>query len=197
MKHKLLWAYIALLYPALCLSSPAHNRHLVEASPERMISYSEKTTGSNIKSGHAAAIINYNHNDVASVLMEYDRYNEFLPFISESKILVPNNGNSKFRITAKILHGAVKLTAIVKSKIYSDLDYSRHVVIALVEGDVKRLNISFKVKRLSKQKSLLVVSFLVDPDLWFVRDSTLSRYNRVNARRTARSIRLRMKWRET
>ena len=172
-------------FPSLVLSETPSAIKL-KTKKEQMSSYSSITPSSKIKTGHAVAIINSNSADLLEILTDYSEYNKFLPFITSSRFLSSSGDLHRFSVKAEILHGTVSIAAILQSRVKKS---DKSVNISLIKGDLKELSISFRAERLTDKTSVLFLSFLVDPDLWFVRDKTISRYNQVNARRIVRALR--------
>ena len=184
------------LFAISTITFQAHSKELghstLDNTREKMLSSSKKTTGSDIETGVVVAIVDSRPAELYKTLTDYNQYHKFLPFITKSNIISRGPKNSKVKIKAKILKGVVTVRATVLAK-SQDRDTEKIINVKLVDGDLKRLDISFKITRTDDDKSILSSSFMIDPGLWYVKDSTLSAYNKINARRTVRSIRAHLK----
>ena len=202
-KARLFLIYLAVLFLTIVVHTVSHACTTDHASLESfidlrtdMVSKSVNTRGSEIKTGVVTALIEDSKDSVYGVLTDYSKYHEFLPFITESTTLSSDLDVSKVKIKAKILKGTVNVKALVAAK-KCEHQIANSVDVSLISGNVKRLDISFTVVSRTPELSVLVVSFMVDPDLWFVTDNKLSQYNQINARRTLRSFRRYLKGRES
>jgi len=202
-KAKLFLIYLIVLFSIVVVHTVSHACTTDHTPLEsftglgtEMVSKSVNTRGSKIKTGVVAALVKDSKNSVYEILTDYSKYHEFLPFITESTTLSSGLDVSRVKIKAKILRGTVSVKALVAAK-KCEHQIANSVDVSLISGNVKRLDISFTVVSRTPELSVLVVSFMVDPDLWFVTNNKLSQYNQINARRTLRSFRKYLKGRES
>lgn len=145
--------------------------------------------GSDVRAGVVYAVYDTPQDHLAHILRDYGRYRELIHFISKSKIVHSESATVKhLKLKAKILKGAIKLKAKVKATEQRIDDRTLSFTLRKQSGNLKRLDAIFTVRKLSASRSLVRIEMLVDPDVWYVRNSKLSRYNKVNARRVARAL---------
>jgi ribosome-associated toxin RatA of RatAB toxin-antitoxin module len=146
-------------------------------------------SGSDIKAGVVYAVIDASHDHLVSILREYSRYHELIPFLSHSTLIKRHSsGEAQLRLKAKILKGAIKLKAIVNASETKEDNLKTTFKVRKVKGNLKKLDATFSVQQLSPARSILKIELMLDPDVWYVRDRTLTDYNQVNARRIARAL---------
>ena len=161
----------------------------VEKTGGWYLTESAVVSGTDVRAGVVYAIYDTSSDHLSAILRDYNRYGELIHFLSKSKIIESESATVKqVRMRAKILKGAIKLKARVKAT-ETRLD-ARTVSFDLKKqkGNLKALDARFTVRTLSDTRSLVRIELLVDPDVWYVRDSRLSEYNQVNARRIARAL---------
>ena len=185
-----------ILFIVLSVAFPAYSKDFdystLDSTREKMLSSSRNTPNSNVETGFVVAIVDSSPTELYKVLTDYSKYHKFLPFITKSNVISSGAKNSKVKIRAKILKGVVTVKATVLAR-SQDRGTEKIIDMKLVDGDLKRLHISFNIVGTDDGKSVLLSSFMIDPGLWYVKDSTLSAYNKINARRTVRSIRSHLK----
>ncbi len=189
MKKTLIHILLLLLISAPSSAIPNKTYDHVLAAKERMISSCYKTKNSKVRTGKVTAIMDFSHDTVFNALTKYNNYQKFLPFITHSSVASSTRHTSQVNIKAKIMNGLIDIDALVSAKASIYPKISRSIEITLIRGDLKRIDIVFTVQGLSQDKSILTTHFMIEPDTWLVSNKTLSKYNKVNARRTVRSLR--------
>jgi len=160
------------------------------------ITESAVVSGSDVKAGVVYAVIDASHDHLVSILREYNRYHELIPFLSHSTLIKRHSARTaQLRLKAKILKGALKLNAIVDVSETNESPLKTTFNIRKTNGNLKRLDTKFTVQQLSPARSILRIELMLDPDVWYVRDRTLTDYNQVNARRIARALNKRIQQR--
>ena len=153
------------------------------------VTESSVVSGSDVKAGIVYAIIDTPHHHLVEILRDYDRYRELIPFLSHSKVIArPTDRSAQLKLRAKILKGALKLKAIVSADERTVSDARTQFTLKKRKGNLDRLDASFIIEKLAPSRSIVQIKLLLDPDVWYVRDATLSEYNQVNARRIARAL---------
>jgi ribosome-associated toxin RatA of RatAB toxin-antitoxin module len=146
-------------------------------------------SGSDIKGGVVYAVIDGSYEHLVHILRDYTRYCELIPFISTSTLIKRHpEGGAQLRLKARILKGAIKLRATVKAEELSEAEHRTTFRLRKHKGNLKRLDATFTVESLNPTRSLVRIELMLDPDVWYVSDGTLSDYNQVNARRIARAL---------
>ena len=96
-------------------------------------------------------------------------------------------------MVAAMNQGVATINAVVRAR-ETSIEYGgTRFALHKVEGNIERLDAVWNLYPIEGNRTLVVFRLMLDPDIWFVRDSTLTNYNQVNARRTIRSIRKRAK----
>jgi ribosome-associated toxin RatA of RatAB toxin-antitoxin module len=162
-------------------------------SGEQFISQSYAVRGSDVRAGLVYAIIDAPAAHAHQILRDYGSYRHFLPFFKQSKVLQRNGSQATLKLRASIVKGTVKIKATAKASEQKTAYDGTLFQIKLLKGNIKHLNALFRVYALDDKRCIVAAAMMLDPDLWFVRDSTLSGYNQVNSRRTLRSFRKRLK----
>lgn len=174
-------------------ADPRARAPLVEKSKERFVSRSIDHPKSDIDTGQVEGIIDAPVGHVIQLMRDYDSYRHFLPFFTGSKVLERTPRGAMVRMKAKILKGAVTIDAVVRAR-ETSIEYGgTRFALQKVKGNIERLDAVWNLYPIQGDRTLVVFRLMLDPDIWFVRDSTLTNYNQVNARRTIRSIRKRAK----
>lgn len=152
------------------------------------ITESAIVSGSDIKAGVVYALFESSHAHLVTILRDYSRYRELIPFISNSKVIKRHSDGAELGLKARILKGAIKLKSTVDARESRDSDMRTTFKLRKKKGNLKRLDATFTVEQLSPNRSIVRIELMLDPDVWYVRDGTLTEYNQVNARRIARAL---------
>ena len=93
-------------------------------------------------------------------------------------------------VRAKIAGGSVVLKGQLVAELTPRSKGKQSLKIRLEKGNLKRLAAHWTAWPIrGGEATVLRLRLLVDPDIWWVRDATLTDYNLVNARRAIRGIR--------
>lgn len=171
---------------------PSERIPLMQKDREDFISTAFKVKGSDVRGGQVEALIGAPADAVLAVLRDYPNYKGFLPFFSRSEVVGREGDARRMKLRARIMKGAVTINAEVLATETGVEHGGRQFALKKKRGNVKRLDATFTVYAVDAGRSVLVVRMMLDPDIWYVRDSTLSDYNRVNARRIIRAIKKRL-----
>ncbi len=165
---------------------------VVDATREDYVRYRLPVPDSKITAGQAEALIDAPAADVVEVLRQYSEYRNFLPFFTDSQFVKKHEDFNELRLKAKILHGTVSIDAFVSVKERTLEDQVTEFDMRLIRGNIERLDSRWTVYPVSDNRSMVVFYLMVDPDLWFAKNTTLSEYNWVNCGRTVRALRERV-----
>ena len=145
--------------------------------------------GSDVRAGVVYALYDTPHEHLENILRDYNRYRELIHFLTKSKIKKSISSTVKsLDLKAKILKGAIKLKADVKATESRKDGRTVSFELRKQSGNLKALDATFTVRKISAARSLVRIELLVDPDVWYVKNTKLSEYNKVNARRIARAL---------
>ena len=162
-------------------------------SSENFISKPVKVKNNSIMAGRVEALVYSPARDIEKVLRDFKSYKDFIPFFTGSKLLSRDSSRSVLSLDASIVHGTIDINAIVSIDERKESSGVTRFILRLKKGDLKRLDGIWTIYPVDETMSVLVFDLMIDPGLWFVRDKTLSEYNQVNARRTIRSIRKKLR----
>ena len=145
--------------------------------------------GSDVRSGVVYALLDASHDHLAAILRDYKNYPDLIHFLNSAKVIKTEaNQISKLRLKAKILNGAVKLRATVIAKEVNHTSAKTTITLKKQSGNLNNLDANFTIEEYAPGRSIVRIQLMLDPDLWYVSDSTLSDYNQVNARRITRAL---------
>ena len=164
----------------------------VDATREDYLRYRLKVPGTKITAGQAEALIDAPLEDVMQVLRQYESYKDFLPFFTYSKLLQERDGVAELRLKAKILGGTVEIDTFVEAYEARLKDGGNAITLKFIRGNIERFDARFRAYAVDAKRTFVVFYLMIDPDLWFARNATLSEYNWVNCGRTVRALRTRV-----
>ena len=164
----------------------------VDETREDYLRYRLKAPGTKITAGQAEALIDAPLEDVMQVLRQYESYKEFLPFFTYSKLLKMQDGVAELRLKAKILGGTVEIDTFVAAHETRLKDGGNAITLKFIRGNIERFDARFRAYAIDDKRTFVVFYLMIDPDLWFARNATLSEYNWVNCGRTVRALRARV-----
>ena len=164
----------------------------VDETREDYLRYRLKAPGTKITAGQAEALIDAPLADVMQVLRQYESYKEFLPFFTYSKLLKMQDGVAELRLKAKILGGTVEIDTFVEAHEMRLRDGGNAITLKFIRGNIERFDARFRAYAIDDKRTFVVFYLMIDPDLWFARNATLSEYNWVNCGRTVRALRARV-----
>jgi len=186
-------ALIGLTVSVAHAQDPRARAPIVAKSNEQFVSRGLNHPKSDIDIGQVEGIVDAPAGHVIQLLRDYGSYRHFLPFFVGSRVLRKEADGAVVRMKAEILKGAVTIDAVVRAREKSIAYGGTRFELRKVKGNIERLDAIWSVYPIAGDRTLVVFQLMLDPDIWFVRDSTLTNYNQVNARRTIRSIRKRTK----
>ena len=164
----------------------------VDDTREDYLRYRLNVPGSKITAGQAEALIDAPIDDVMQVLRHYESYKDFLPFFTYSKLLQEQEGVAELRLKAKILGGTVEIDTFVETHEERLKDGGNAITLKFIRGNIERFDARFRAYAIDDKRTFVVFYLMIDPDLWFARNATLSEYNWVNCGRAVRALRTRV-----
>lgn len=162
---------------------------LVDDTREDYVRYRLEVPGSKVTAGQAEVLIPASSEEVLAVLRDFEGYKDFLPFFTYSKLQAVNPSFAELRLKAKILKGTVEIDAQVKAVESRLSDGADRIHLQYIRGNIERFDARFRVYSLGEDSTFVVFYLMIDPDLWFARNKTLSEYNWVNCGRAVRALR--------
>ena len=161
----------------------------IEKSGGWFITETKKEVGSKVRAGVVYAVIEHPKAILEKIVKDYENYPKLIHFLRSAKILsAPTETQATLRFRAEILKGTVDLKATLDATVLKATSTRTVVSLLKTKGNVKNLKAVFTLDELGPSKTLVSVTLHLDPDLWYVRNGTLSEYNQVNARRITRAL---------
>ena len=161
----------------------------IEKSGGWYITETKKEAGSKVRAGVVYAVFEHPKSTLEEILKDYENYPKLIHFLRSAKILnAPTETQATLRFRAEILKGTVDLKATLDAVISQPTNGRTQISLRKTKGNVKNLTAIFTLDELEPSKTLVSVTLHLDPDLWYVRNGTLTEYNQVNARRIARAL---------
>ena len=161
----------------------------IEQSGGWYITEAKKEAGSKVSAGVVHAVIENPKASLEKIVKDYENYPKLIHFLRSAKILsAPTENQAILRFRAEILKGTVDLKATLDATVLTPTNTRTVVSLRKTKGNVKNLKAVFTLDELGPSKTLVSVTLHLDPDLWYVRNGTLTEYNQVNARRITRAL---------
>jgi ribosome-associated toxin RatA of RatAB toxin-antitoxin module len=110
-----------------------------------------------------------NLSSIWQVLTDYDNFEKYMPNVAESN-LVESRGNQKVFEQVQIFQ-LLMFTRNAKVKIVVTEDYPEMITFKLAEGELKKLQGSWKIESIDSNKYLITHQVTVEPNIQ-------SRFNR-------------------
>ena len=162
----------------------------IEKSGGWYITETKKEAGSKVRAGVVYAVIDRPKAILEEIVKDYENYPKLIHFLRSAKILsAPSETEATLRFRAEILKGTVDLKATLDATVLKPTNARTVVSLKKTQGNLKNLKAVFTLDELSPKQTLVSVTLHLDPDLWYVRNGTLTEYNQVNARRITRALR--------
>ena len=82
------------------------------------------------------------------------------------------------------LGGTVEIDTFVEAHEMRLRDGGNAITLKFIRGNIERFDARFRAYAIDDKRTFVVFYLMIDPDLWFARNATLSEYNWVNCGRT-------------
>ena len=138
----------------------------LEAAASRNVErYDVKVANSSMNAGAARVLAHASSNTVRSVLTDYGRYSKIIKHFEQARVVGRSGDQTDVYLEVPILGGASKIWAVVRfspPKAEGDQEVIRG---RLVKGNVRRLDATWRIKKVEDEKSDLTLELLIVPDL--------------------------------
>jgi ribosome-associated toxin RatA of RatAB toxin-antitoxin module len=124
-----------------------------------------KTPYAEINAGAARVNVDAPEALVRSVVLDYKNYASFMSRFEKSRIVGRSGDKTDVYLQVPILKGAAKVWAIVRFEPLKEVDGTSIVVGHMIKGNVKRLDATWRLKKLDEASTQVVLELLIVPDL--------------------------------
>jgi len=122
-----------------------------------------KTAG--VGAGGARTIVEAPPMVVRSVVTDFGRYEEFITRFKSAKIVGRSGDKTDVYLQVPIMKGAVKIWAVVRFDPPKANGGDEIITGKMVKGNVKRLDATWRIKRLDDARTELTLELLIVPEL--------------------------------
>jgi ribosome-associated toxin RatA of RatAB toxin-antitoxin module len=125
-----------------------------------------KTPWADMPAGAARGNVSAPNDLVRQVVLDYKNYANFISRFEKSRIVGKNGDKTDVYLQVPILKGAAKVWAIVRFEPPKQVDGNNEVVEGhMVKGNVKRLDATWRLKKLDDSSTQVVLELLIVPDM--------------------------------
>jgi ribosome-associated toxin RatA of RatAB toxin-antitoxin module len=158
-RPRLLAACLVVFASASLSSAP------LQAASRSVERFDVKVANSSMDAGAARVRAHAPAATLRSVLTDYARYSKIIKHFEQARVVGRSGDQTDVYLEVPILGGASKIWAVVRfspPKTEGDQEVIRG---RLVKGNVKRLDATWRLKKVDDQKSDLTLELLIVPDL--------------------------------
>lgn len=127
--------------------------------------FNVKTPYADINAGAARVNVDAPQDLVRSVVLDYKNYAKFMSRFEKSQIVGRSGDKTDVYLQVPILKGAAKVWAVVRFEPVKQIDGAEVVVGHMVKGNVKRLDATWRLKKLDDSSTQVALELLIVPDL--------------------------------
>jgi len=124
-----------------------------------------KTRWSEMPAGAARGNVSASADLVRSVVLDYKNYASFISRFEKSRVVGKSGDKTDVYLQVPILKGAAKVWAIVRFEPPKQIDGIDVVEGHMVKGNVKRLDATWRLKKLDDDSTQVVLELLIVPDM--------------------------------
>ena len=147
--------------------------------------------GTDVRMGHAQAIIDAAPNRVLAVVVDYSRYAEFMPHFKVSRVLAQRGPKAIVYLQAGILKDTVTIWAQLKVEASKQHGSTDVIEARMTKGNIEHMTARWELTPLDEKHTLVSFQFLIDPDLP-VPSSLVTNENVKASRRAVAALRRRL-----
>src|SRR6187549_3671992 len=127
--------------------------------------FNVKTPYASINAGAARVNVDAPEDVVRSVVLDYKNYASFMSRFEKSQIVGRSGDKTDVYLQVPILKGAAKVWAVVRFEPIKQVDGADVVVGHMIKGNVKRLDATWRLKKLDDSSTQVALELLIVPDL--------------------------------
>jgi len=154
------WLGVTLLAASLLGASTASADLAQKRKPERY-----EVKGSGYTAGAARATVEAPSTVVRTVVTDFGNYQDFITRFKSARIVGKVGDKTDVYLQVPIMKGAVKIWAVVRFEPPKKDGDFEVIVGKMVKGNVKRLDATWRVKRLDDKRSQLTLELAIVPDI--------------------------------
>jgi len=124
-----------------------------------------KTPYADINAGAARVNVDAPEELVRSVVLDYKNYAKFMSRFEKSQIVGRSGDKTDVYLQVPILKGAAKVWAVVRFEPIKQVDGTEVVTGHMIKGNVKRLDATWRLKKLDDSSTQVALELLIVPDL--------------------------------
>ncbi len=127
--------------------------------------FNVKTPYAEMNAGAARVNVDAPEELVRSVVLDYKNYANFMSRFEKSQIVGRSGDKTDVYLQVPILKGAAKVWAVVRFEPIKQVDGGEVLVGHMIKGNVKRLDATWRLKKLDESSTQVVLELLIVPDL--------------------------------
>jgi ribosome-associated toxin RatA of RatAB toxin-antitoxin module len=127
--------------------------------------FNVKTPYADINAGAARVNVDAPQDLVRSVVLDFKNYAKFMARFEKSQIVGRSGDKTDVYLQVPILKGAAKVWAVVRFEPIKQVDGGEVLVGHMVKGNVKRLDATWRLKKLDDSSTQVALELLIVPDL--------------------------------
>ena len=127
--------------------------------------YTKKVPGSSIDAGGARGGVYAPDSVVTEVVTDFAAYARFIEKVEKSRVVARHQSSTDMYFEIPILHGLTKVWAVVRFARPRDVEAGRIISGRMIDGNAKRLDITWRLKKLGNQSTQLTAELLLDMKL--------------------------------
>jgi ribosome-associated toxin RatA of RatAB toxin-antitoxin module len=170
-------AVVALAAATLGVSAPLH-----AADSREIQGYEVRVPNVSLSAGAARARVASTHDTLRSVLTDYGHYSQIITRFEKARIVGKVGQQTDVYLEVPILHGATKVWAVVRFDQPKTEGSDLVIRGRMVKGNVKRLDSTWRVRKVDETSADLVLELLIVPDVPAPNSLIVSEVRRAAAR---------------
>lgn len=124
-----------------------------------------KTPYAEMSAGAARVNVDAPQDLVRQVVLDYKNYANFMSRFEKSRIVGRSGDKTDVYLQVPILKGAAKVWAIVRFEPVKQVNGTEVVVGHMIKGNVKRLDATWRLKKIDDASTQVVLELLIVPDM--------------------------------
>jgi len=127
--------------------------------------FNVKTPYASMEAGAARVNVDAPEELVRSVVLDYKNYAHFMSRFDKSQIVGRSGDKTDVYLQVPILKGAAKVWAVVRFDALKQVDGGSVLTGHMIKGNVKRLDATWRLKKLDDTSTQVVLELLIVPDM--------------------------------
>ena len=127
--------------------------------------FNVKTPYADMNAGAARVNVDAPEELVRSVVLDYKNYASFMSRFEKSQVVGRSGDKTDVYLQVPILKGAAKVWAVVRFEPIKQVDGGEVLVGHMIKGNVKRLDATWRLKKLDDSTTQVALELLIVPDM--------------------------------